>query len=76
MKTFSFIVQGLKSKFTIFLETENLFNLYINDNFKFPIPTQTIFLEFCSLPNTFCPFSTEIPKILLRGLTHASVKSA
>ena len=33
-------------------------------------------IEFWSLPNTFCSFPTEIPKIHLRELTHASVKSA
>jgi len=32
--------------------------------------------EFCSLPNTFCSFPTEIPKILMRELTHASVNYA
>jgi len=32
------------------------------------------FQEVCFLPNTFCLFPTEIPKVPLRELTHASVK--
>ena len=31
--------------------------------------------EFCSLPNSSCSLPTEILKIPLRELTHASVKS-
>ena len=30
--------------------------------------------EFCSSPNKFCSFSSEISKIHLRELTHSSVK--
>ena len=38
--------------------------------------SQTHYTEFCSLLKSFFSFPTELTKILLRMLTHASVKSA